>query len=46
MPKPGLTPSDPNPIPPEGPPFPPGGNNDACSGGPGANVIQNCEITS
>ena len=34
---------NPNPDP---PPFPPGGNNDACSGGPGANVIQNCEITS
>ena len=25
---------------------PPGGNNDTCSGGPGVNVIQNCEITS
>ena len=36
---------DPNPLPPEGPPFPPGGNNDTCSGGPGTNVAQNCEIT-
>lgn len=31
---------------PQPPPFPPGDNNDVCSGGPGANVIQNCEITS
>ena len=37
---------NPNPIPPEGPPFPPGGNNDTCSGGPGTNTVQNCEITS
>jgi len=28
------------------PPFPPGDNNDTCSGGPGTNVVQNCEITS
>jgi hypothetical protein len=31
---------NPNPGP---PPFPPGGNNDVCSGGPGTNVVQNCE---
>ena len=34
---------NPNPGP---PPFPPGGNNDTCSGGPGTNVVRNCEITS
>jgi Ca2+-binding RTX toxin-like protein len=34
---------NPLPPPPGGPPFPPGGNNDTCSGGPGDNVLQNCE---
>src|SRR5262245_11118772 len=33
---------NPNPGP---PPIPPGGNNDDCTGGPGADVIQNCEVT-
>ena len=35
-----------NPVaepPPGFPPFPPGGNNDTCSGGPGTNDVQNCE---
>jgi hypothetical protein len=31
---------------PGAPPFPPGGNNDVCSGGPGTNVVQNCENVS
>jgi hypothetical protein len=34
---------NPFPPPPGGPPFPPGGNNDTCSGGPGTNIVQNCE---
>jgi Ca2+-binding RTX toxin-like protein len=33
-----------NPFPPPPDlPFPPGGNNDTCSGGPGTNTVQNCE---
>ena len=33
-----------NPIPPGGPPFPPGTNNDACTGNSGTNIVVNCEI--
>ena len=36
---------NPEPIPPGGPPFPPGTNNDNCNGGNGPDEISNCEIT-
>ena len=36
---------NPSPPPPGGPPFPPGTNNDDCTGGPGVDVIANCETT-
>jgi Ca2+-binding RTX toxin-like protein len=34
---------NPSPPPPGGLPFPEGGNNDTCTGGPGENQIVNCE---
>jgi hypothetical protein len=33
-----------NPVPPGPLPFPPGTNNDSCSGGPGTNAVLNCEV--
>ena len=36
-----------NPFPPPPDlPFPPGTNNDVCTGGPGDNTVNNCEVAS